>query len=456
MSAVEFIRELPRQKADDRIVSVRGLRKYFPIKEGPLQRVVGHVRAVDGVSFDVRRGETVGLVGESGCGKTTLGRCVAGLSEPTGGGIYFDVPAAEGSTLDAILSIPEAKRNEEECRALAAIEASRRIDRITGAAWRRFRRNCQVVFQDSFASLNPRHLVVNLVGRPLRVYREASGPDLTERVVSLLEQVGLGRQHLYRYPHQFSGGQRQRISIARALALDPALIVLDEPTSALDVSVQAQILNLLHRLQQERDLAYLFITHNLSVVRHMADRIAVMYLGKVAEAGDTRAIFEDTQHPYTSALLAASPDLQDDPEGGMMTLEGSVPDPARPPQGCRFHTRCPVVTPICGWEIDDIVRWLETREDIFDALSGVSRDSAFSAVLTFEDQASAERLATALRSDAVPASMRGALEHLAVRDRRVEIRFQPVDEVSLTRQGADHEAACVLARTPAETRRCNS
>jgi oligopeptide/dipeptide ABC transporter ATP-binding protein len=317
---------------------------------------------------------------------------------------------------------------------------------MRGADWRRYRRNCQVVFQDSFASLNPRHLVRDIVGRPLRVYREASGSELTERVVTLLEQVGMGRQHLYRYPHQFSGGQRQRISIARALALNPELIVLDEPTSALDVSVQAQILNLLHELQRDRGLAYLFITHNLSVVHHMADRIAVMYLGKVAEAGDTATIFERPQHPYTEALLAASPDLSEDPDVEMPTLEGSVPDPARPPQGCRFHTRCPVVTPICGWEVDDIVRWLENREGMFDALTGVERRSPFAADLAFDDSASAERLAAALRSDAVPPPMQAALEELAVHDRTVHVRFREVGEVVLTRRGPDHVAACVLDR----------
>ncbi|MFQ5967507.1 MAG: ABC transporter ATP-binding protein, partial [Acidimicrobiia bacterium] len=319
--------------ANEYVVAINGLAKHFPIREGALQRVAGQVRAVDGVSFDIKRGETVGLVGESGCGKTTLGRCVSGLTEPTAGGVYFDVSAQELSRLENILVRPAEEWTADMRTDLEEFTRSHRVDRLKGPAWRRYRRNCQIVFQDSFASLNPRQLVKNIVGRPLRVHKEASGIELTERVVSLLEQVGLGRQHLYRYPHQFSGGQRQRISIARALALDPELVVLDEPTSALDVSVQAQILNLLHELQQSRGLAYLFITHDLQVVRHMADRIVVMYVGKVVEAGDADALFEHPRHPYTDALLAANPDLAEASEAVPRALEGTVPDPARPPQG---------------------------------------------------------------------------------------------------------------------------
>lgn len=437
---------LPAQEGT--LLSVRGLKKYFPIREGALQRVTSHVRAVDGVDFDLQRGQTLGLVGESGCGKTTLGRCVSALMEPTGGGVYFDLDAGERSRLDGVLATPSDERTPEQLGVLNEIDSDHRVQDLTGERWRRFRRNCQIVFQDSFSSLNPRQLVKDIVGRPLKVYKEASGSALTDRTITLLEQVGLGRQHLNRYPHQFSGGQRQRISIARALALDPDLIVLDEPTSALDVSVQAQILNLLHALQQDRGLSYLFITHDLSVVRHMADSIVVMYLGRVVERGPTETIFSSPAHPYTDALLAASPELKEGSEAGMRALEGSVPDPARPPQGCHFHTRCALSTAVCGWEIDDIVRRLEETPGLFGALERVERSSPFEATLSFTDEQAAQRLEVGVATDAIPDSMRAALELLERKGRTVSLRFTPVDGVHLRLRGPDHVAACVLDTLP--------
>ncbi len=397
------------------VLSVEDVKKHYPIREGALQRVVGHVRAVDGVSFNIQRGKTIGLVGESGCGKTTLGRVVSGLAAPTSGVVFYN-----------------------------GNEASGRIDHLGKKALRNFRRNCQMVFQDSFASLNPRHLVIDIVGRPLRVYKEATNLDIVERVVELLEQVGLGREHLYRYPHQFSGGQRQRISIARALALNPELIILDEPTSALDVSVQAQILNLLNELQEARNLTYLFITHDLNVVRHMADTLVVMYLGKVVELGGTANIFEKPYHPYTEALISAKPDLENSVFGKAKGLEGLVPDPARPPQGCRFHTRCEIATSECGWEIDDVVRWLEDTPGMFEELVGVDRKSEFEAKLTFNSAKAAENLLTATRSEKLPVSLRKSLTRVDLDGSKLHIIFKDVPEVVLQENNGRH-AACVLS-----------
>jgi oligopeptide/dipeptide ABC transporter ATP-binding protein len=424
------------------VLSVRGLQKYFPLKEGILQRVAGHVRAVDGVSFDIRKGETVGLVGESGCGKTTLGRCIAGLTTPSAGGVYFGVDDPTLARLDDLRATTDPGPGERA--ELAQLDRMHRIDQMPRPAWNAYRRNCQVVFQDAFSSLNPRHLVIDIVGRPLRVHKEASGAELTERVVSLLESVGLGRQHLYRYPHQFSGGQRQRISIARALALDPEFIVLDEPTSALDVSVQAQILNLLHRLQQERGLTYLFISHDLNVVRHMSDRIVVMYLGMIAEAGRSRDIFDDPRHPYTEALLAANPNLHN--ATSTIRLEGSIPDPAAPPEGCRLHPRCPVVTDRCGWDVSDAVRILEERGGVLDGLGDVERRSPFEGTLVFSTEDEAGAALAELTSDRTPAAFRDAAEAIERRDRTVCVRFRPVEPMLVDALGDERHTACILHR----------
>ena len=409
------MKDSQKNYSDDLILSVEEVKKHYPIREGALQRIVGSVRAVDGLSLQLKRGKTLGIVGESGCGKTTLGRLISGLNDPTSGGVLYG---------------GEEKFN--------------RIDELKNIPLRNFRRNCQMVFQDSFASLNPRHLVADIVGRPLKVYKEATGADLLDRVVTLLEQVGLGREHLYRYPHQFSGGQRQRISIARAIALNPEIIVLDEPTSALDVSVQAQILNLLSDIQKARNLAYIFITHDLNVVRHMADDIVVMYLGKVVEAGSTEDIFEAPHHPYTKALISAKPDLDKANSENAIGLEGLIPDPARPPQGCRFHTRCVMATPDCGWEVDDVIRWLEDTPGMFEELVGVERKSEFSAVLTFSSEGAAANLIASARSEKLPLAMRQSLIKLNLNNEKVELAFKEVKEVALKSLG-HRQSACVLS-----------
>ncbi|MDM8518458.1 ATP-binding cassette domain-containing protein [Anaerolineales bacterium HSG6] len=297
----------------DVIVSVQNLKMYFPITSGIIfQRHVGDIKAVDGVSFDIQRGETLGLVGESGCGKSTTGRAILQLYRPTDGTVNF-----EGSELTD----------------------------LKGGELRKMRRHIQMIFQDPYASLNPRMTVGSIVGEPLEVHRLASGKARKERVRELLDIVGLNPYFINRYPHEFSGGQRQRIGIARALAVEPAFIVCDEPISALDVSIQAQVINLLEELQERMGLTYLFIAHDLAVVRHISDRIAVMYLGKLVELTGRAELYAQPMHPYTQALLSAVP-LPDplaemEREKKRVILQGDVPSPSNPPQGCNFCTRCP-------------------------------------------------------------------------------------------------------------------
>ncbi len=301
------------------LLEVRNLKKHFPIQRGVFRRTVGHVRAVDGVDFSLRAGETLGLVGESGCGKTTTGRLVLRAVEATEGQVLFR--RAGGDVVDVTALA------KEELIAL--------------------RREMQIIFQDPFSSLNPRMTVSDIVAEPLVIHRVASGRALKLRVQELLESVGLKAQHMNRYPYAFSGGQRQRIGIARALALRPRLIVADEPVSALDVSIQAQVLNLLEDLQEELGLTYLFIAHDLSVVEHISDRVAVMYLGKIVEMGTARALYERPRHPYTEALLSAIPIADPDHRKERIVLSGDVPSPSDPPPGCSFHPRCRYAQPLC-------------------------------------------------------------------------------------------------------------
>jgi peptide/nickel transport system ATP-binding protein len=308
------------------LLEVNNLKKHFPIQRGLFRRTVGHVRAVDGVDMKVNVGETLGLVGESGCGKTTTGRLILRAIEPTEGQILFR--RDEGMVDIASMSKPQLKS---------------------------LRREMQIIFQDPFSSLNPRMTVYDIITEPLVIHGENDQDVLNHRVRELLEMVGLNSQHMNRYPYAFSGGQRQRIGIARALALRPKLIVADEPVSALDVSIQAQVINLLEDLQREFDLTYLFIAHDLSVVEHISDRVAVMYLGKIVELAPATDLYMDPKHPYTEALLSAIPRTDPDQKVRRIVLTGDVPSPANPPAGCKFHPRCRYAQKICSEQEPELV-----------------------------------------------------------------------------------------------------
>ncbi len=303
------------------ILSVRDLKKYFPIKAGVLQKTVGHVKAVDGVSFDIVKGETLGIVGESGCGKSTTGRAIIRLFEKTGGDVYFN-----GKEVHSL--------NHKELRAI--------------------RPKMQMIFQDPYSSLNPRMTVGQIVGEALLDHGIITDKvELRKKVMKTIEECGLASYHIDRYPHEFSGGQRQRIGIARALALDPDFIIADEPVSALDVSIQAQIINLLMDLQKERGFTYLFISHDLSVVEHISTRVGVMYLGSMVELANKKDMYKNPLHPYTQALLSAAPVPDPTAERKRIILTGDIPSPANPPSGCKFRTRCPYAMPICKTDIPE-------------------------------------------------------------------------------------------------------
>jgi oligopeptide/dipeptide ABC transporter ATP-binding protein len=313
------------------LLDIRDLKMYFPLTRGiVLQRVIGYVRAVDGISFTIEQGQTLGLVGESGSGKTTIGRTIVRLYKPTEGQIIFD--------------------NQD-------------LAQMGGEHLRQIRLRVQMVFQDPFASLNPRFTIGSLIAEPMHIYNIGSSSEIREKTSELLSVVGLRPEYINRYPHEFSGGQRQRIAVARALSINPEFIVLDEPVSALDVSVRAQVLNLLQRLQNQFNLTYLFVSHDLSVVRHVADRIAVMYLGRIVELADRDELYAAPKHPYTQALLSSIPipDPQIEKRRHRIILSGDLPSPINIPSGCRFHTRCPMAQQICR-EVDPIFERKEGRE----------------------------------------------------------------------------------------------
>jgi oligopeptide/dipeptide ABC transporter ATP-binding protein len=312
---VDVIRsEKATARPDEQLLRVEGLTKFYPVRRGFFSRVVGQVKAVDGVSFDIRRGETLGLVGESGCGKTTLARLILRLIDPSAGRVWFDN--------NDVLALGKRQM-------------------------RQLRKRMQIIFQDPYGSLNPRLTVGSMIAEAIRIHNLASRDGVRERVAELLERVGIPAEHMNRYPHEFSGGQRQRIGIARALAVNPELVIADEPVSALDVSIQAQIINLLKDLQQDLGLTYLFIAHDLGVVEYISDRVAVMYLGRVVELGEARQLYAEPKHPYTRALLSAIPSLDPGKRSRRTLLPGDVPSPMNVPSGCPFHTRCPDVMEVC-------------------------------------------------------------------------------------------------------------
>ncbi len=317
--------------ASKTLLDVRDLKMHFPLTQGILlQRVIGHVRAVDGVTFSIERGQTMGLVGESGSGKTTIGRTLIRLYKPTGGEAFFK---------------------------------GKDLVKLQGEELRHVRQQAQMVFQDPYASLNPRFTIGSLIAEPMHIYKTASPKEIRERTVELLSVVGLRPEYIDRYPHEFSGGQRQRIAVARALSINPEFVIADEPVSALDVSVRAQVLNLLQRLQNQFNLTYLFVSHDLSVVRHVADRIAVMYLGKIVELSDRDELYAAPKHPYTQALLSAVPipDPTIEKKRKRIILTGDLPSPINIPSGCRFHTRCPMAQQICR-EVEPAFEAKEGRE----------------------------------------------------------------------------------------------
>ncbi len=447
-------RARPPAPKNDVLFAAVGLKKHFPVKGGLLQRTIAQVRAVDDVSFRIHRGETVALVGESGCGKTTMGRLLLHLIRPTSGDVLFNIPSSD---LD---KVEETRKKSGPADGVAdRIVEKYSLTRLGRRKMVPYRRYMQPVFQDPFTSLDPRMLVKDIVAEPILINDLMTKEEAYDRAGQLLKEVGLGPEHLYRFPHEFSGGQRQRIAVARALAPAPEFLMLDEPTSALDVSVQAQILNLLKDIQQKQGLTYLLITHNLSVVKQMSDRVAVMYLGRIMEEALTTDLFANPLHPYTRALLAAVPVPDPKKKRDRIVLSGDVPSPIAPPAGCRFHTRCPQAFEKCGWNPEDIG---EMASFLFDAsrnpdaaslppLKAIASDAAtmhlqFAQPPTEAHRALVESLVRAQAAGEHGLAFR-AVSRVTVRGEFIDVEFPPPFEPGLIEVAKGHRVACFLYPT---------
>lgn len=449
----------PGRDRNEVLLAARGLKKHFAVKGGLIQRTVAKVRAVDGVDLVIRRGETVALVGESGCGKTTLGRLLLRLIEPTEGDVLFNVPEEDYERIRE--NGGGVSKDDSRASDLVRQYSMTRLRRRSMKSLRRF---LQPVFQDPFTSLDPRMLIKDILAEPLIVNGLATRQEAYEVGAKQLQEVGLRAEHLYRFPHEFSGGQRQRIAIARALVSEPEFLMLDEPTSALDVSVQAQILNLLLDIQHKQELTYLLITHNLSVVRHMADRVAVMYLGRIVERAPTTELFGNALHPYTKALLSAIPVPDPSRRRERIILPGDIPSPINPPTGCRFHTRCAVVLVHCGWSPRDIATiaarlFDPSRNPDAAGLSELDEVAIQGDRLVLEYRAPATeeqrvRVESLVRSRAaLPDGIRfRAIQNVVLDDGRIALEFLHPVEPALLEVSPQHFAACYLYPTAAGLR----
>lgn len=438
----------------DIILYVSHLKKYFDINNG--LKKTGTVKAVDDVTFSLRRGETLGVVGETGCGKTTLGRTILHLTNPTDGDVYFDL---EQDLMDEIMQAEnrfhylrsKKNRTPQEQEEYSNLEqkvmkyrSQHSLTRKSQRALKEYRKKMQPVFQDPFSSLDPRKLIKDIIAEPMKLLTNYSEDEILEKEKTLIEEIGLSEDHLYRFPHEFSGGQRQRIGILRAIAIEPIMLMLDEPTSALDVSVQAQILNILRDIQQKRQLSYIFISHHLHVIRMMSDKVAVMYLGQIVEIADTEELFSEMLHPYTKALLSAIPLPDPTLKRERTILEGDIPSPANPPSGCYFHTRCPSAMRTCGWTPRDMG---ESLHKMFDQYRNPE-------VLNLPPVDSIELDEDALK---ITISFSSTIEqtHIDVVNSLLEkegsqrngIRFKAIDRVE---QGGDHASIIITMIEPSK------